>query len=296
MAGPAKGGRGGDKGGRGRQARPERDDRKARAPRPARPQPSPSGPKPRGRPSQRPQGGRDAERPERPVLYGRNAVHEALRARRRAVHRIWATSATLRSERWLTSRTVEVVEAEEVTRRAGTDAHQGVCAETDPYPYGDAAALLRTGAPLIVALDEVQDVQNLGAIARTAECAGAVGLVIPQRRSAEVTAAAAKASAGAVEHLPVCRVRNLADYLEQAKASGCWIYGAAGEAGAVAWTQPDYTGGVVLVLGAEGTGLRPRVAAACDALVALPLHGRIGSLNVSAAASALLYEIVRSRG
>ena len=289
MAGPAKGGRGG-KGGRGRPARPERpdrDDRKARGPRPERPQ---------GRPSERPQGGRHAERPVRPVLYGRNAVHEALRARRRAVHRIWATSATLRSERWLTSRTVEVVEADEITRRAGTDAHQGVCAEADPYPYGDAAALLRGETPLIVALDEVQDVQNLGAIARTAECAGATGLVIPERRSAEVTPAAAKASAGAVEHLPVCRVRNLADYLEQAKASGCWIYGAAGEAGAVAWTQPDYTGGVVLVLGAEGTGLRPRVAATCDALVALPLRGHIGSLNVSAAASALLYEIVRGRG
>jgi 23S rRNA (guanosine2251-2'-O)-methyltransferase len=112
------------------------------------------------------------------------------------VHRIWATSATLRSETWLTSRTVEVVDADEVTRRAGTDAHQGVCAEADPYPYGDAAALLRAQAPLIVALDEVQDVQNLGAIARTAECAGATGLVIPQRRSADRVRATRR------QHLP----------------------------------------------------------------------------------------------
>ncbi len=146
-----------------------------------------------------------------------------------------------------------------------------------------------------MALDEVQDVQNLGAIARTAECAGASGLVIPERRSAEVTPAAAKASAGAVEHLPVARVKNLADWLVDAKAAGCWIYGAAGEAGAVPWTQPEYGGGVVLVMGAEGSGLRPRVAATCDALVALPLRGRVSSLNVSAAAAALLYEIVRGR-
>ncbi len=247
----------------------------------------------------RSEGGRrdDAGRPRdgRPVLYGRNAVHEALRARRRPVHRIWATSATLRSESWLKSRTVEVVEADELTRLAGTDAHQGVCAQADGYPYADASALLRLDSPLIVALDEVQDVQNLGAIARTAECAGASGLVIPERRSAEVTPAAGKASAGAVEHLPVARTRNLADWLEEAKAAGCWIYGAAGDSSAVPWTQPEYRGGVVLVMGAEGTGLRPRVAATCDALVALPLHGRISSLNVSAAAAALLYEIVRDR-
>ncbi|PTL56677.1 23S rRNA (guanosine(2251)-2'-O)-methyltransferase RlmB [Paraconexibacter algicola] len=229
------------------------------------------------------------------MLYGRNAVHEALRARRRPVHQIWATQSTLRSEGWLQSRTVDVVDADELTRLAGTDAHQGVCARADGYPYADAAGFLAAEAPLIVALDEVQDVQNLGAIARTAECAGATGLVIPERRSAEVTPAAAKASAGAVEHLPVARVRNLADFLADAKAAGCWIYGAAGTAEAVPWTTPDYAGGIVLVMGAEGTGLRPRVADSCDALVALPLAGRISSLNVSAAAAALLYEIVRGR-
>ena len=119
-------------------------------------------------------------------------------------------------------------------------------------------------------------------------------MILPERRSAEVTPAVCKASAGAVEHLPIARVRNLADFLAEAKAAGCWCYGAA--AGARTPTgPPDYRGGVVLVLGAEGEGLRPRVAEACDELVALPLRGRIDSLNVSAAAAVLLYEILQQR-
>ncbi len=137
---------------------------------------------------------------------------------------------------------------------------------------------------LLVALDQVQDPQNLGAICRTAECAGATGVVIPERRAAEVTAAVCKASAGAVEHLPVARVRNLADFLAEAKRAGMWCYGADVD-GAVAYDEVDYAGSVVLVLGSEGRGLRPRVASACDALVAIPLRGRIESLSVSAAAS-----------
>jgi 23S rRNA (guanosine2251-2'-O)-methyltransferase len=228
------------------------------------------------------------------VLYGRNPVHEALRAGRRRVHEVWATAAAAR-EPWLQDVRHRVVDADALTERAGTDAHQGVCARVDPYPYADAAALLVADAPLVVALDEVQDVQNLGAIVRTAETAGAAGVVIPERRSAEVTPAAAKASAGAVEHLPVARVRNLADWLSEAKEAGFWVYGAAAGEGAVPYTRPDYAGGVVLVLGAEGKGLRPRVAAACDELVALPLLGRMESLNVSAAAAALLYGILQRR-
>ncbi len=138
------------------------------------------------------------------------------------------------------------------------------------------------------------DPQNLGAVARTAEAVGATGVVIPERRSAEVTAAVAKASAGAVEHLPVARVRNLADFLAEAREAGCWSYGAA--AGArTRYDQPDYSGGVILVLGAEGKGLRPRVASMCDDLVALPILGRIDSLNVSAAGAVLMYEILQKR-
>jgi 23S rRNA (guanosine2251-2'-O)-methyltransferase len=163
------------------------------------------------------------------------------------------------------------------------------------YHYAGAAEMLAKPAPLIVALDEVQDPQNVGAIARTAEVAGATGLVLPERRSAEVTPAVCKASAGAVEHLPIARVRNLADFLIEARDAGAWSYGAAVTDAAVPYTEPDWTGGIVLVLGAEGRGLRPRVAAACDGLVALPMRGRIASLNVSAAAAALLYGILQRR-
>jgi 23S rRNA (guanosine2251-2'-O)-methyltransferase len=230
------------------------------------------------------------------ILYGRNAVHEALRAGRRPVHRVWATKGAARED-WLAGAGVpiSVVDADAVAARCGSDAHQGICAEVGPYPYADAAELLAAPDGVLVVLDEVQDVQNLGAIARTAECAGATGLLIGERRSAEVTPAAAKASAGAVEHLPIARVRNVADALGEAKDAGWWCYGAAADAAAVPWTAPDWTGRVVLVLGAEGKGLRPRVAAACDQLVALPLLGRMESLNVSAAAAALLYEIARRR-
>ena len=164
----------------------------------------------------------------------------------------------------------------------------------DPYPYGDPVALLRLEGALLVALDQVQDPRNLGAVCRSAEFAGAAGVVVPERRAAAVTAAACKASAGAVEHIAVTRVRNLADWLEQAKAAGFWIWGADAGAEDAPWGV-DLTGSTVIVLGGEGKGLRPRVARACDGLIALPRHGRVESLNVSAAAAALLSEAVRQR-
>ena len=225
-------------------------------------------------------------------VYGRNAVREAVRGPRR-VHRIWATASAAPD---VGAPGVKVLraDADELTERTGSDSHQGVCAEVDAYRYVDAASLLAARAPLIVALDEVTDPQNLGAICRSAECAGATGVVLPERRSAEVTGAVCKASAGAVEHLPIARVRNVADFLGEAKEAGSWCYGAA--AGAVsAYDAVDWKGGVVVVLGAEGRGLRPRVAASCDALVSLPLKGRIDSLNVSATAAVLLYEILQQR-
>jgi 23S rRNA (guanosine2251-2'-O)-methyltransferase len=227
------------------------------------------------------------------ILYGRNPIREALRAGRRPVERVWATRGAA-AEPWL--RDVEVLEAsaEQIAARAGSEAHQGLCAEVGPYPYADGAELLERPDPLLVALDELQDPQNLGAICRTAECVGADGVVIPERRSAEVTPAVCKASAGAVEHLAVARVRNLADFLADAKDAGCWCYGAAADEGAP-YLEPDYGGGCVLVIGAEGRGLRPRVAAACDQLVALPLRGHVQSLNASAAAAALLYGILQRR-
>ena len=223
------------------------------------------------------------------IVYGRNAVREALRGPRR-VTRVWATRGAVPEG----VPDARVVDAAEVARLCGSDAHQGVCAEVSEYVYADAARFLAAPEPLIVVLDEVTDPQNLGAVCRSAEGAGATGVVIPERRSAEVTPAVCKTSAGAVEWLSVARVRNVADFLGEAKEAGCWCYGAAAE-GAVPYRSPDYRGGVVLVLGAEGRGLRPRVAGACDALVALPLRGRIESLNVSAAAAVLLYEILQQR-
>jgi 23S rRNA (guanosine2251-2'-O)-methyltransferase len=225
------------------------------------------------------------------LVYGRQPVYEAGRGRRR-VHRVWATERALAEPR--TPAGAIPATAAEIEAQCGSPDHQGICAEVDPYPYAGAAELLAAPEPLLVALDEVTDPQNLGAICRSAECAGATGVIIGERRSADVTPAVCKASAGAVEHLPVARVRNLADFLAEAKRAGCWTYGAAAE-GAIAYTQPDYRGGVVLVMGAEGRGLRPRVAAACDAKVALPLRGRVQSLNVGAAAAVLLYEMLQQR-
>jgi 23S rRNA (guanosine2251-2'-O)-methyltransferase len=226
------------------------------------------------------------------IVYGRNAVREALRGPR-AVSHVWATPGALR-ESWLQAAGVPVSgeRAESIERRSGSDAHQGICAEVAPFGYADVDALLALRSPLLVALDQVQDPQNLGAICRSAECAGAAGVVLPERRSADVTPAVCKASAGAVEHLPIARVRNLADFLAAAKGAGLWCYGA-DAAGAQRYDEVDFGGGAVLVLGSEGRGLRPRVAASCDALVALPLRGRIESLSVSAAAAVLLYAATR---
>jgi 23S rRNA (guanosine2251-2'-O)-methyltransferase len=224
------------------------------------------------------------------IVYGRNPVREALRGPR-AVYRVWATKNAAR-EPWLAeprpNPPVTICTAEEVERRAGASAHQGMCAEVSAFRYAEPDELLTPPAPLIVVLDQIQDPQNLGAIARTAECAGAAGLVIPERRAVEVTPAVCKASAGAVEHLPIARVRNIADYLADAKARGVWCYGADAHA-RLAYDAVDWSGGAAIVLGAEGRGLRPRVAASCDALVAIPLRGRIESLSVAAAGAVLLY-------
>ena len=229
------------------------------------------------------------------IVYGRNPVREAIRGPRR-VSRAWATKNAAR-EPWLQGSGVPLStsSAEEIEHLCGSPSHQGVCADVAAFRYADPARLLSIAEPLIVALDQVQDPQNLGAICRTAECAGATAVVLPERRSAEITPSVCKASAGAVEHLAVARVRNLADFLGEAKAAGLWCYGA--EPGAeAAYEDVDYGGPVVLVLGSEGRGLRPRVAAACDRLVSIPLRGRVESLSVSAAAAVLLYAAAAGRG
>lgn len=210
-------------------------------------------------------------------IYGRRPVAEAERGRRR-VHRTWRAPET---------------PADELERLCGSPDHQGVVAEVDPYPYGDARAMLREGN-LLVALDQVQDPRNLGAVCRSAEFVGAAGVVIPERRAAAITPATCKASAGAVEHIEVAHVRNLADWLSEAKEAGFWIWGADAEAARAPWST-DLTGSTVIVLGGEGKGLRPRVADSCDGLIGLPQLGKVDSLNVSAAATGLLFEAVRQR-
>jgi 23S rRNA (guanosine2251-2'-O)-methyltransferase len=222
------------------------------------------------------------------IVYGRNPVREAIRGPR-PVHRVWATKNAAR-EPWLAHAGLPVVVsgAEEIEHRCASPDHQGLCADVGPFRYASAEALLTAERPLIVVLDQIQDPQNLGAICRSAECAGATGVVIPERRSAEVTPAVCKSSAGAVEHLPIAQVRNVADFLAEAKRAGIWCYGADGGA-SLAYDAVDFGGPVAIVLGSEGRGLRPRVASACDALVAIPLRGRIESLSVGAAAAVLLY-------
>jgi 23S rRNA (guanosine2251-2'-O)-methyltransferase len=186
------------------------------------------------------------------------------------------------------------VDERELTRLAGSPDHQGIVAEVDPYPYADPGSLLSADDALVVALDGVQDPRNLGATCRAAEAAGAAGVVIPSRRSAQVTAAAVKAAAGATEHLAIARVTNLVRWLEAAKGAGAWVHGA-DAAAATPYTDADLRGRAVLVLGGEGKGLRRLVGERCDLVVSIPLAGAVASLNVATAAAVLLFEAVRQR-
>lgn len=230
------------------------------------------------------------------VIYGRNPVREALRGPR-AVGRVWATQAAAK-EAWLRDLAgdaqLDRASPDELAALAGTSDHQGVAAEVADYAYADANRLLEAEDALVLVLDEIQDPHNLGALARVAESAGASGMVIAERRTAEVTPAVCKASAGAVEHLRIARVGNISDFLAAAKQAGAWVYGAA--AGAeTPYDQPDYSGKVVVVAGSEGRGMRPKVAKSCDALVSIPQRGKIESLNVSTATAVLLYAVMQSR-
>jgi 23S rRNA (guanosine2251-2'-O)-methyltransferase len=232
----------------------------------------------------------------REQVYGRRPVREALRGRRQVLE-LWASDRALAAESWLRDAPlkVHVKPDRELSDAAGTRDHQGIVAWTEPYKYADAWELASQERPLLVCLDRVTDPHNLGAVCRSAEGAGATGVVVPAHGSAAVTPAVAKASAGAVEHLPVAVVHNLARYLAEIKRPDLWIYAAAGDAGQTLW-QTDFSGGTVLVLGAEGKGLRPLVRRTCDDSVSIPLGGQVESLNVSVAAALLLYEARRQRG
>ncbi len=228
------------------------------------------------------------------LVYGRRAVREALRGRREVIE-VWATERAVKSEDWLAELRPKARADRELTERAGTRDHQGVLALVEPFRYADAYELAAVEQPLLAVLDRVTDPRNLGAVCRSADGAGATGVVVPAHGSAVVTPAVARASAGAVEHVPVAVVSNLARYLDEVKGADLWVFGATGDHGAPTMWETDLKGGVALVLGAEGKGIRPLVRRTCDALVSIPLAGEVESLNVSVAAAVLLYEARRQR-
>ncbi|MEX0675231.1 MAG: 23S rRNA (guanosine(2251)-2'-O)-methyltransferase RlmB, partial [Gaiellaceae bacterium] len=223
-------------------------------------------------------------------VYGRRPVRELLRGPRQ-VQELWVTERALAAEPWLKAESpvrVQVKLDRDLADAAGTRDHQGVLAYCEPYGYADAFALVAGERPLIVCLDQVSDPHNLGAVCRAVDGAGASGVVLPSHGSARVTAAVCRASAGAVEHVKVAVVTNLARYLAEVKGPDLWVFAAAAEEGATPMWEADLAGGSALVLGAEGRGLRPLVRKTCDAAVSIPLAGRVESLNVSVAAAVLL--------
>ena len=238
-------------------------------------------------------------------LEGRNALTEALKAGRTIDKVFVAEGNTDRSLQRLAAQAQEAgavivpVDRRKLDQMSFTRSHQGVIALAAAHEYATIDEILeeaasRGQAPLIVICDELSDPHNLGAIMRSAECAGAHGVIIPKRRSVGLTATVAKASAGAMEYMKVARVTNINNTITELKERGVWIFGAAGE-GSVPMYKADMTGPAAIVIGNEGDGLSQLVRKNCDMLVHIPMAGRISSLNASAAASILLYEAVRQR-
>jgi 23S rRNA (guanosine2251-2'-O)-methyltransferase len=232
----------------------------------------------------------------RELVYGRRPVREVVRAGKRQVLELLVTERALAAEQFLRELAgvrVQVHREGRLTEAAGTRDHQGVVAFCEPYRYADAHEIAAGERPLVVCLDQVTDPHNLGAVCRSAEGAGASGVVVTERNAARVTPAVAKASAGAVEHLAVGVVVNLARYLDEIKGPRLWVWAAEGDETPV-WSA-DLATGAALVFGAEGRGLRPGVRRACDDAFAVPLAGSVESLNVSVAAGVALFEAARQR-
>lgn len=238
------------------------------------------------------------------ILYGRNPVLEALRSGRAARKLVIATGIARedRLDEILSLAGDRGIPVEESARHrlddiAHTEHHQGIAGYFHGRPPLAIEDLLATSRPpqLFVLLDGIQDPQNLGAITRTADAVGADGIILPRHRAAGVTAAAAKASAGATEHVPVATVTNLVHAIELMQAAGLWVVGLAAD-GDTRYDKFDFTVPVAVVIGAEGEGMRSLTRRKCDAVVSLPLSGHVSSLNAGAAAAVLLYEVARQRG
>jgi 23S rRNA (guanosine2251-2'-O)-methyltransferase len=230
----------------------------------------------------------------RELVYGRNAVRELYRGPREVLE-TWVTERASAQIAWLDAGPRPHVKPERaLSEAAGTRDHQGIVAWCEPFRYADAHELAALESPLLACLDQVTDPHNLGAVVRSADGAAATGVVLPAHGSARVTPAVCRASAGAVEHVPVAVVPNLARYLSEVKGPTLWTYAADSEGSLSMW-DADLSGGVALVLGAEGKGIRPLVRRTCDAVLSIPLAGKVGSLNVSVAAALLLYEARRQR-
>ena len=246
------------------------------------------------------------ERPQgEGLIEGRNAVTEALRAGASIDKLYIAKGETDRTLGRIAAQAKKagavVVEADrrKLDAMSATHSHQGVIAVAAAAPYATVEDILQAAAargepPLLVVCDELSDPHNLGAVIRTAECAGAHGVVIPKRRSAGLTAVVAKTSAGAVAHVPVARVPNLPALLDDLKKQGVWVFGTAAD-GTTSLYDADLKGPAAIVIGSEGSGMGRLVSERCDFLVSIPMRGKLNSLNASAAAAILLYEAVRQR-
>jgi 23S rRNA (guanosine2251-2'-O)-methyltransferase len=250
-----------------------------------------------------------SERSRTSEIFGVNPVLEALRAKRRAIREIAIANGTKDAR---LAQLIELARAEHVPvhyvprqqldRATGNAVHQGIVARVAAAEYTDADELLDsigelvTSArlPLVLVLDGVEDPHNLGAILRTAECAGVNGVFLPERRAAGLTEAVGKASAGAIEYVPVARTTNLSRLIDQLKERNVWVVGTAADA-STDYSTWDWTRASAIVMGSEGSGLHRLVREHCDALVRIPVLGRIESLNVSVATGVILYEALRQR-
>ena len=240
------------------------------------------------------------------IIEGRNAVIEALRAGR-TIDKIYIAKGEtdsalghIASKARSTGIVVVDCDRRKLDAMSVTKAHQGVialCAVREYCSVDDilSAAEQSGEPPFVIVCDEISDPHNMGAVIRTAECVGAHGVIIPKRRSAGLTAIVDKASAGAAEHMLVARVPNIPAALKQLKDSGLWIYGTAADGASSMW-DTDLTGPAALVIGSEGEGIGRLVRESCDFILSIPMRGSIDSLNASAAASVLMYEILRQRG